>query len=453
MNWAVLYDSYSYAVEMAYGTVKDYVEYSVKCLSIENTDDEFYRKNNIIYVGSCKEFPALQGGYRLKSLTTEWGTQVVILTGCDEINTVYAAVDFREKFLPLVLNAHKHNGPYFFNKPFIDTMPDYDRSFTPAVENRALWTWGYVIYDYRRYIDNMVKLKLNMLVIWNDFPPENAKEIVAYAHRRGVKIIWGFAWGWGTDCSKIDLSNLEEISRKAIKNYTENYAHLGGDGLYFQSFTELTGERIGNVLIAEAVTDFVNSTACKLLDLYPDLDLQFGLHATSVKDKLEYIAKVDRRITVFWEDCGAFPYDYIPKNVENFEETLRFTESIKALREGGFGALFKGMTCLDWTTFKHQPDTFVLGTHSEEFIKNRTKEKERLWKYLQSYWISNARYPYELIKLFNREDTVGGLVEDGMLESGLWYPVALFAEMFWDKESSIEEILSRVALMPDVRFA
>ena len=46
-------------------------------------------------------------------------------------------------------------------------------SAAPALENRGLWTWGYVIYDYRRYLDNMARLKLNMLVVWNDCAPRN----------------------------------------------------------------------------------------------------------------------------------------------------------------------------------------------------------------------------------------------------------------------------------------
>ncbi len=454
MNWTILYDRYSYAVEMTYSAVMDYmVNTSINCMKLQDAGRSLAKENNIIYIGACGEYPAPKDGYRLKSLITKWGTQVVILTGCDLVNTVYAAVDFKEKYLVKAMNADVHNGPYFFRRPFVDLMPEIDVSFTPVVKMRSLWTWGYVIYDYKRYIDNMVMLKLNCLILWNDFPPENAKQIVDYAHERGVKIIWGYSWGWDTNCAQVDVKNLEKISDEAIRAYQEQYADLGGDGIYVQAFTESVGEKIGDVIVAEAVTDLVNMTAKKLLELYPDLYIQFGLHAPPVKNRLEYIANIDPRVLVFWEDCGAFPYSYIPKNVKNFDETVAFTEKLKRLRNGGFGAMFKGMTCLDWTTFEHRPGTFILGAASKGVIKERTAEKQKFWKYIQAYWISNAKYLYEMVKVFDKDDVVGALVEDGMLESGIWFPVALYAEMLWDTESTVDEILSRVALMPDVKFA
>ena len=40
---------------------------------------------------------------------------------------------------------------------------------------REMWTWGYVIYDYKGFVDNMVKCKLNTLIVWNDYLPLNIK--------------------------------------------------------------------------------------------------------------------------------------------------------------------------------------------------------------------------------------------------------------------------------------
>ena len=73
------------------------------------------------------------------------------------------------------------------------------------------------------------------------------------------------------------------------------------------------------------MTEFVNHTAQQMLSRYPGLDLQFGLHATSVKNQLDYMKKVDPRLTIVWEDCGAFPYDYIPSKIAGFEEHWRRT--------------------------------------------------------------------------------------------------------------------------------
>ena len=66
---------------------------------------------------------------------------------------------------------------------------------SPVIENRGIWTWGYVIYDYRRFFDNMARLKMNRLTVWNDRPPVNCRQFIDYAHSRGIKVILGYSWG------------------------------------------------------------------------------------------------------------------------------------------------------------------------------------------------------------------------------------------------------------------
>ena len=86
---------------------------------------------------------------------------------------------------------------------------------------------------------------------------------------------------------------IEFLSLDCDRSYTlEEICEAITDGIYFQSFTELNQDAIDGVLIAEAVTRFVNYTSTKLFERYPKLELQFGLHANSVKDKLEYIAAI-----------------------------------------------------------------------------------------------------------------------------------------------------------------
>ncbi len=453
MKWCIVFDKNCHAVQIAKDTLSEFVDYTVEEFSIDNVNENFYKSHNIIYIGKCRKYTSPADGYRIKSFKTEIGTEVIILTGCDEINTVYASYDFKNKLIPKFLYADHHCGPYYFHKPFVDPVKEYDKSFSPYIKKRALWTWGYVIYDYKRYIDNMVRLKFNMLVIWNDYPPENAQDIVSYAHKNGVKIIWGFSWGWDTNCKEIDVNNLDKLKENVINTYEKNYAHLGGDGIYFQSFTELGQDKIGDVIIAEAVTELVNVTSAELLEKYPDLYIQFGLHATSVKSKLKYIKNVDPRVTIFWEDCGAFPYAYLASQTENYDEAVELTEKLMNLRVGENGTLFKGLTCLDWTTFEHQKGKFILGQADKEFIEKRTEQKMKIWRYVQAYWMENAHLAHNMIKFLSPDTLVGALLEDGMLESQIPYPAALLSEMLWDTESDTNEILSRVALMPDVKFS
>lgn len=447
-NCAIVFEHETAAVEIVFAAVSDYITPVCMNEAEANAHSEYFR----IYVGKNPYAAPPAGGYCIKTVQTENGP-CIVLDGDGEVNLLYAAVDFKNKYLAKAQYVDQHSPTYFLSNPFRDPLPACDLNEVPYIQNRALWTWGYVIYDYKRYLDHMLELKLNMLVIWNDYPPVNAKEIVSYAHKLGIKIIWGFAWGWDTSWEHVDLTNLDAITKRVTETYKKDYAHLEGDGIYFQTFTETSDETIGGIVIAEAAVQLVNQTSAALLEEFPGLKIQFGLHATSVKNRLEVIRKVDKRVTVIWEDCGAFPYHYIPKNIENFSETEAFTDKIKNLNGGGFGAVLKGLTCLDWSTFVHQPGKYVMGCRSEEFIRKRTQEKQKIWKYVQAYWIRNAAYAYKLIQSFDRDTVVMALVEDGMFEENIWYPVALYAEMLWHKDADIKDILCDTVLMPNVTFA
>ena len=374
----------------------------------------------------------------------------IIIEGFDDAGVLYGCVDFYSKYL--VPNSRDCNYNNYLVKPFENGLKDAFITSAPAAENRGLWTWGHVIYDWRGYIDNMLKLKLNTLIIWNDFPPINAQEVVEYAHNAGVKVIWGFPWLWDTDCSKVDLNSLSEVSNEILKYYEENYANLSGDGIYFQSFTELGTEEIGGVLIAEAVTNFVNDTASKIYEKYPNLELQFGLHAMSVKNRLEIIKNVDKRINIIWEDCGSFPFCYNPEVCGNIEETYELVNEISVLRGESerFGVVMKGLTNLDWSNFQHQSGPFMLGAATKKFKSERFERKKKLWHYIQAGWINGAEVARDFINLMikstNGKLYLTSLLEDSMFEDNLYYPVVLLSELMWDNETPLKEI-EKMALM------
>lgn len=381
-----------------------------------------------------------------------------IIEGSDDKGVLYGCIDFYNKYI--VPNVYPHDQcVYWVNFLENDILPEFECSSYPSVKNRGLWTWGHVIYDYIGYIDNMVKLKMNSLIIWNDFPPVNAKDIVEYAHSCGIKIFWGFPWLWDTDCAKIDIKSLDKMSEEIFKRYQNDYASLGADGIYFQSFTELDEEYIEGVLIADAVTNFVNKTSEKFFNVYPDMILQWGLHATSVKKKLDIIKKTNPKITIVWENCGSFPFGYIPKEVSDFEETIEFVDKISVLRgeEDNFGVVTKGLVKLNWNTFEHLKGSHYLGTSSSRMKAERVAFKSKIWKYIQAYWLSYADKAYDMVRRLsdnkNGDLYVFALVEDGMFEENIMYPVALYSEMLWDKNSDIKELMPNVAMRSYVDFA
>ena len=124
---------------------------------------------------------------------------------------------------------------------------------------------------------------MNTLIVWNDFVPVNANEMIAYAHDGSVKVICGFAWGWDIHCKDLSLKSLDGQTEKIVSKYKKAFAGLDIDGIYFQSITEVKTEYMDGILVADAVTDFVNRTVKLFFEEKTDLELQFGLHATSVK--------------------------------------------------------------------------------------------------------------------------------------------------------------------------
>ena len=382
--------------------------------------------------------------------------ETVIIEGFDDSGVLYGCIDFYNKYL--LKCEFPHNDKYRINC-FEHDLPDFEYSSFPSVKSRGIWTWGHVIYDFRGFIDNMVMLKMNTLTLWNDFAPVNACEMVEYAHSCGIKVIWGFAWGWDTNCKSLSIDNLCQKSQGIFEKFEKEYSHIGVDGIYFQTVTEMNSEEKNGIIVAKAVSEFVNHTAALFYNKYPELEIQFGLHATSVKTKLQYIANVDSRIRIVWENCGAFPFSYIPNDVESFDETAKFVEKIAVLRgkDDSFGAVTKGLTKLDWGKFKHMEAPSFSGISSKDMKADRVVRKSKIWRYLQAFWLINADKALEMVKIMssakNGNLTVTALIEDGMFEENIMYPAALFSEMLWDADADINELLSEVALRSYVDFA
>lgn len=448
------------AIEALSQIILDYtVEYPV-CFEYSKCAD--YSKFRCIYIGT-KESNAYIKEKGKGNLIKPEGYEITvknntaIIEGGDDAGVFYGCMDFYNKYI-VSLEYTDDDNTFWLNPFENDGMTDFEYSSAPSIKDRGIWTWGHVIYDYRGFFDNMAKLKMNTVIIWNDFVPVNAKEMIEYAHSVNVKVIFGFSWLWDVDCAKADLKNLDKFSVEIFEKYEREYAALGLDGIYFQSFTELQTEEIGGVLIADAVTDFVNKTTKLFFDKYPNLELQFGLHATSVKKRLNYIKNVDNRVRIVWEDCGSFPFSYLPSNVKDFDDTCILTKEIASLRgnDDCFGVVTKGLTKLDWSTFEHPQGPQFIGTSSKYMKENRIIRKRRIWRYLQAFWLTNADKAHEMTRLMSdlkKGDLyITALVEDGMFEEKIMFPIALFSEMMWDCETDTNKMINEVALRNYVDF-
>lgn len=456
--------------------------YVVPVLRMEAADEALLAANNVVLLGvpstaMLSRFveaglivaPVHAQGYAIRVCESAWNAerQMALILGGAEIGVLYGAVEYVNRYAgdegyphgTQEVTCHR-----FWDEPYRAKMPEFAAAGTPSFEKRGIWTWGHCVYDYRRFLDNMVTLKLNQLCIWNDFAPINAREVVEYAHARGIEIIWGFSWGWSTNClapgfSIDDDRVIDEWAEKIFRQYTEDYAPSGADGIYFQSFTETREEEIGGVSIAAAVVKWVNRIGGRLLEAYPELRIQFGLHASSVSQHLCDIAGVDGRIRIVWEDCGDFPYDYNPRHVGHFDETLAFNRAITGLRgeREKFGAVLKGLVKLDWSRFAHQAGPYLMGERDAAWIRERRRQKEKIWRIIQGDWIEHVPYAAALLRetarLTGGDAELQWLVEDGCFEDGIFYPVAMAAALLWDAEADVTGMMGQVARIPAVRFA
>ena len=428
------------------------------CVSYDKMTTE--KDIRYIYLGTSASNPYVKEHTKSPTLPESYSVSVkddtVIIEGADDAGALYGVLDFYNKYV--VKFEHPETDEYVTNIFLKDTLPDFEISEAPSVRERGLWSWGHVIYDYRGYFDNMLKLKMNSVIIWNDFVPANARDIVEYAHACNIKIYWGFSWLWDVDCLKCDLSKLDGESEKILKKYEAEYRDTGADGIYFQTFTETKQDNIGGILIADAASRFVNKTAEMFFKKYPDITLQFGLHASSVKNRLEFIERVDPRIHIIWEDCGAFPFSYVPTDLEDFDGTMELVHHASHLRGEGerFGSVLKGLTKLDWRFFEYPTGPYYIGASSERKIGELKARKTDVWRMVEAGWIANASYAYDTVKAI-AADTKGdccltALVEDGVFERAIHYPVALLAEMLWDTEKDTAELTYSVALRDYITF-
>ena len=121
------------------------------------------------------------------------------------------------------------------------------------------------------------------------------------------------------------------------------------------------------------------------------------------------------------------------------------------------GAVTKGLVKLDWLTFTHLEGAHLLGVSSKTMKRNRIERKRKIWKYVQAYWLTNADLAYDMVKLFKDvtkgNTSIYALVEDGMFEENIMYPVALYSEMLWNTDADIKDMISQVALRDYITFA
>lgn len=470
-KWKVFYTSYEgpekRAVELLYKEVgtyflRDIGVYSYHTIGCENVGEPC--KENAIVLGRYSENKIIQkylredevpeNGYVVKVMNNPEYPEykLALICGDTPAAVFYGTVDFLDDYLAdatPIFDAYIHLPNELFQHP----LPDYYIATSPDFKTRSVFTWGHPINDYQNYIADLARLKLNQVIIWNDYLPLNAEDIVAYAHSYGMEVIWGYAWGWGFNCLDTNMDSLDELKQQIIDEFNRTYKNVSGDGIYFQSFTETDATHINGVRISEAVTELVNQVSGVLLEENPDMRIQFGLHASSVKDNLFDISKVDNRVEIVWEDCGGFPYKGFPEfntfhSLDEYKAQYPFVDEIIDLRESGdLGIVYKCMLTMDWSRNRvtHQVGPYVMGNVSNDIQRTDENLISKTWRFFTAEWMEDGKYVHALTQHI-KEKTDGNvnMCMAGMFSGGIWFPTALCAQLYWNSSESYEDIRKKV---------
>lgn len=206
--------------------------------------------------------------------------------------------------------------------------------------------------------------------------------------------------------------------------------------------------------ISEAVTDLVNEVSNILLEENPNMHILFGLHASSVKDSLFDISKVDSRVEIVWEDCGGFPYKAFPEKfndfctLEEYKSQYSFVDKIINLRESGdLGIVYKCMLTMDWSRNRvsHQAGPYVMGKVADDIKHSDNELINKTWRFFSAEWMEDGKYVHELTRHI-REKTGGNanMCMAGMFSGGIWFPTALCAQLYWSSAETYEDIRKKV---------
>ncbi len=477
LRWTLSYGSLQgvrqFAVEELHRALQYFLPYVMEVVPAQQLQLDGLADHAVL-VGTPQDNPLIAGllqrklidipdapeGYTLASFPMPWnpGLRLLVIAGKHAQGVLYGVEDLCAHTLAKQVMPDKLSAPSLHQA--LDGIGDFSYPQKPRVAQRGIWTWGYVIYDYRLFLDAMARLRLNLLTIWNDVPPLNCQEVIRYAHSRGVRVFLGFPWGWGMDFDLAKASDRERIRQMVLDHYRTYLAPLQPDGIYFQTLTEHDRLELGGRSVASLTRDLVNQVSSGLFDLNPSLQIHFGLHATSIGERFPDLAGLDSRISIVWEDAGVLPYMYNPVldpaheqpphaiPAPTFEETLAYSQQLATFRPGTpFAMIAKGWTSLDWgAEFEHHKP-YWLGLRSAQFRRQRLEQIQPRWDRVNSLWIRN--YPYAVRFYRQMLETAGGymsvsaLIEDGLLEERIQPSAALFAETLWDPFQEAEDLLAK----------
>lgn len=255
----------------------------------------------------------------------------VTIEGADPVGLLWGVRDFT----------------HYYAKDWLDGLSNnkfvkIDFFSAPTIKTRGFWSWWYGNYDPYAYIDRASQWKINTVCFWNRGTPLDAERLVEYAHERGVKIWWGFGWGWNEGDFK-DAS--PELAKKLMSLHERQTARIGAkpaslcpsdpetpqammdyvldvfknqyswlpyvDGIYFQTATEAVCPC--NVCKSKPLGETLMPVILPILEemhrKYPNLKISWGVHNRENIQEYETLKQVPNFVNLCWEAGLNWAYD------------------------------------------------------------------------------------------------------------------------------------------------
>jgi hypothetical protein len=343
-------------------------------------------------------------GYALKL-----SRDTVLIAGSDPNGVLYGVMDFIHYHLPQIWSG--------------EAMA-VDLHEAPRIDLRGLWTWGGRIYNYRMFFDQMARWKMNLAILWHDHVPRDAAAIQQYAADRGIRIVWGYSWGWPDIIKWGAAETIAAAEKKVVEDFETQYAELTPYGIYFQSATE-GGAARGQ---GDKLVGFACRAAAPLLAKCPDLWISCGLHYTSFADNPDVLRGIDPRLNIMIEDIASFPFTYSAQEVR--PEALAATKKLVSLRgeKEDIGYVLKGFHA---NCGGGDPQLITDMAALQKLAAERPLDPGNEVGWRRNLPIALSVLD-EMVDSPARRRSVTLLMEDGLWEIRPWYPVALASEAMWN---------------------
>jgi hypothetical protein len=393
---------------------------------------------------AVKRVPA--GGYLIKT-DHKRGRNIVAIAGDTPQAVLWGMFDFLDVHVPRlesrIASQHRRYAGTFFRAAKI---PASEYATAPQTPIRSTWYWGQTIADYRTAFKEMARGRFNRAIIWNDQQVLNAREVVQYANSWGVEVFWGFSWGWTLSGQDARNLNFDKLADEIVNEWRTVWKPMGGDGIYFQSFTETNKRFIGGRSLPEATVSLVNRVASRILKEAPGTRFVFGLHSNSMRypGAAEAMKKVLPEIAIIWENCGGYnSFPFWELDGRRGGPNRAFCEKVLALTPKA-GLCWKAQLRMDWGNYVPPAGPFLLGCAGNRlYARDRAYATPRLWSFDED-WILNGKTVHEFMRHLragkNPPNELHAVCE---YNPPYFFQTMCQAELFWSSVDSWEEIARR----------